>query len=75
METKDFGWAIRKIKEGYKVYRSGWNGKGMWLHLQVPDSGSKMGLPYIYINTVNGELVPWIASQNDLLSEDWYIAG
>ena len=32
---------------------------------------SKMGLPYIFISTVGGKLVPWIASQGDLFAEDW----
>lgn len=43
----------------------------MWLELQVPDEHSKMTLPYIYMKTVTGDLVPWIASQTDILSEDW----
>ena len=30
-----------------------------------------MGLPYLYIKTVDGKLVPWLASQTDLLAEDW----
>jgi hypothetical protein len=43
----------------------------MWLHLQVPDEHSKMTLPYIYMCTVDGDLVPWLVSQIDILSEDW----
>lgn len=46
----------------------------MWLELQVPDEYSKMTLPYIYMKTVSGGLVPWIASQTDILSEDWNIS-
>lgn len=67
----DFGEAIKNLKGGKRVYRQGWNGKGMWLELQVPDEHSKMTLPYIYMKTVTGDLVPWIASQTDILSEDW----
>lgn len=67
----DFGKAVKDLKEGKRVYRDGWNGKGMWLELQVPDEHSKMTLPYIYMKTVTGDLVPWIASQTDILSEDW----
>ena len=67
----NFGWAIEALKEGKKVQRTGWNGKGMWLALQVPDEFSKMGLPYIYMSTVDGKLVPWLASQTDVLAEDW----
>lgn len=75
METKDFGWAIRQLKFGHNVARAGWNGKGMWLGLQTPDEHSKMGLPYIYMSTVTGQLVPWLASQTDVLSEDWEVVG
>ena len=67
----DFGSAIQLLKMKMRVGRSGWNGKGMWLELQVPDAHSKMTLPYIYMRTVQGDLVPWLASQTDMLSEDW----
>lgn len=69
----DFGEALRCIRVGRKVSRSGWNGKGMWIALQVPDEHSKMGLPYIYMSTVNGKLVPWLASQTDVLARDWSV--
>lgn len=68
------GWAIKQMHNGMKVARQGWNGKNMWLALQVPDEHSKMSLPYIYMSTVDGKLVPWLASQTDLLSTDWVIA-
>jgi hypothetical protein len=67
----DFGDAIRLLKSGGRVSRSGWNGKGMWLELQTPDAHSKMSLPYIYMRTVTGDLVPWLASQTDMLASDW----
>lgn len=68
------GWAIKQMHDGARVSRSGWNGKGMWLGLQVPDQHSKMTLPYIYMSTVTGDLVPWLASQTDILATDWNIA-
>jgi hypothetical protein len=67
----DFGWALDELRFGEKVSRAGWNGKGMWLQLQVPDAHSKMTLPYIYMKTADNNLVPWLASQTDLLAEDW----
>lgn len=67
----DFGEAIIRLKEGQRVGRSGWNGKDMYLSLQVPDGKSKMTLPYIYMCTVQKDLVPWLASQTDILAEDW----
>ena len=67
----NFGQAIEALKQGKKVARAGWNGKGMYLELQRPDAHSKMTLPYIYMYTAQGDNVPWFASQTDMLSEDW----
>ena len=69
----NFGQAIEQMKTGAKVTREGWNGKGMWLALQVPDQHSKMQQPYIYMSPVDGKLVPWLASQSDILAEDWQV--
>lgn len=71
--TMTFGYALHRLKEGDRVARLGWNGRGMWLALQCPDRHSKMTLPYIYMRTVQGDLVPWLASQTDLLADDWQI--
>jgi hypothetical protein len=65
------GRAIKEMHDGKHVCRTGWNGKGQFLALQVPDANNKMTLPYVYITTVNGFLVPWICSQTDLLAVDW----
>lgn len=73
----DFGQALAALKAGRKVSRKGWNGVGLWLELQRPDANSKMTLPYIFIaypdNAKNtpGARVPWLASQTDMLAEDW----
>jgi hypothetical protein len=69
----NFGWALEMLRDGRRVCREGWNGRGMYLELQVPDEHSKMTLPYIFMQTVQGNLVPWLASQTDLLSEDWQL--
>jgi hypothetical protein len=49
----------------------GWNGKGMWIQLMHPTEQSDMTLPYIYMKTACGNLVPWLASQTDILADDW----
>lgn len=67
----NFGQALKYLKLGGCVAREGWNGKGQFIQLQIPDEHSKMNLPYIYISTVQKDLVPWLASQTDLLAEDW----
>ena len=67
-----FGQALTNLKGGKRVTRKGWNGKGQYLELQVPDKNSKMSFSYIYITTVGGDKVPWVASQSDLLASDWH---
>lgn len=68
-----FGRALEQLREGAKLTRRGWNGPGQYVKIQVPDDYSKMTLPYIYIRTTQNQLVPWIASQTDLLANDWEI--
>ena len=76
----NFGQAIESLKQGKKVARQGWNGKGIFIELQVPDAHSKMTQPYIFIDTTGLQTdnqkapknrVPWLASQTDMLAEDW----
>lgn len=75
----NFGKALEALKVGGKVTRTGWNGSNLWLELQIPDTYSKMTLPYIYINypenakNTPGAKVPWLASQTDMLAEDWEV--
>jgi hypothetical protein len=74
-----FGEAIEALKVGDRVSRVGWSfGKGSggektWLRLQKPDESSDMTLPYIFMSTVSDDLVPWLASQTDMLAEDWFV--
>ena len=86
--TMNFGAALQALKNGQKVAREGWNGKGMFLFL-VPGSVFKvnraplLGIypegteinyrPHIDMKTVDGEIVPWVASQTDVLAEDWCV--
>ena len=73
MNEQGIGWAVKQMQNGAAVQREGWNGPGQFLRLQVPDEHSKMTLPYVYIVTVQGDLVPWLASQTDLLATDWRV--
>lgn len=82
MPEFDFGTALTVLKTGGKVTRKGWNGKGIYVVLQVPDEYSKMTQPYIYIDTIGLQTtnpkapkgrVPWLASQTDMLAEDWIL--
>lgn len=69
----DFSQAFNKLKNGFKVSRDGWNGKGLFVSAQFPDEHSKMGNPYLYIDAkaLGGECNPWVPSQTDLFAEDW----
>lgn len=70
-ESFGIGEAVKEMWDGNAVARQGWNGKNMYLRLQVPDANSKMSLPYVYMKTVGDQLVPWLCSQTDLLAQDW----
>lgn len=76
-----FSHALEALKEGYKVARVGWNGKNMWLKIVPLDIAEKISweyaalnpLPWIGMKTATEEFVPWLASQTDMLAEDWMI--
>jgi hypothetical protein len=67
-----FETALSLLKKGKLMFRKGWNGNAMFVALQMPDANSKMQLPYLYISNAQQKLVPWLASQTDLLSDDWH---
>lgn len=81
----NFSHALELLKTGGVVARAGWNGKGMWLTLVTGWNGTlgapvgrlphgwKGHAPFIAMYTADGFLVPWLASQTDLLAEDWGI--
>jgi hypothetical protein len=79
----NFGQALIALKLDLKVARKGWNGKGMFLFLS-PSLGCQMYekytgesindlQPFIVMKAADGTLVPWIASQTDILAEDWIV--
>lgn len=80
IEGMTFGLALEALKRGHKVARAGWNGKGQWLFM-IPAShwettrGLELldGRPWIGIKTVDDCFMPWVASQSDMLVEDWEI--
>lgn len=88
-----FSQALEQVKLGAKVARTGWNGKGMFIALQVgstiPASAARGGaakvladmgveqiniLPHIDMRSAQGDVVVgWLASQTDMLADDWAI--
>ena len=85
MRNIAFSQVLYLLKNGNKVAREGWHGKGMYLCYEIPDKRSEMSIPYIYIGCPKGTLtycgertkdfekIPWFPSQADILAEDWYI--
>lgn len=84
----NFGEALEALKQGKKVARSGWNGKGMFLFLVqgstfkvnrppllgIYEEGTEINYcPHIDMKTADDKVVPWLASQTDVLAEDWVI--
>lgn len=82
----NFGDALFCLKNGRAATRAGWNGKGMFVYLVQPGRypatsvvakqhfGEDALVPYrayLAMKTVDGDVVPWVASQSDILAEDW----
>ena len=83
-----FGLAVEAVKKGKKIARAGWNGKGVFLFL-VPGSTFKVNRApllgiypegteinyhsHIDMKTADGTIVPWLASQTDVLADDWIV--
>lgn len=67
----DFGEAIRAMKDdGASVARSGWNGKNMFIYIMSFPGYD----PCIVMHTAGDTEQPgWLASQADMLAEDWNI--
>jgi hypothetical protein len=64
-----FSKALEEIKQGCYLQRVGWNGKNMYVELH--EQKHELDLPYIKMKTADGKFVPWLASQTDILAEDW----
>jgi hypothetical protein len=98
-QASSFGWAIEVLKDGCRVRRAGWNGKGMWIALsgsttnprniawenfwsnnasewaRDENGGGAEVLACILMKTADNRiLMGWLASQSDMLAEDWEIA-
>lgn len=85
-----FSAALEQIKEGKRLARAGWNGKDMFIFL-VPGSTFKVNREpllsmlgegadvtyhaHIDMKTAQGYIVPWLASQADMLANDWQRVG
>lgn len=73
--TFSFADAIKYVKRGLKVARKGWNGKGMYLRLIKPGNAMCDHYPMhscIGLKTAKCEMQPgWVASQADMLADDW----
>lgn len=85
----DFSTALLKLKEGKRVTRTGWNGKGMFIFLvqgsvfkvnrppltQFYEEGTEIQyLPHIDMKLADGRIMVWTPAQTDLISEDWLLA-
>ena len=84
----DFSEALKELKNGKKVARSGWNGKGMFLFLVngstfkvnrapllgiYPEGTEIKHHAHVDMKTADGMVVPWLCSQTDMLADDWNI--
>lgn len=88
-QDQTFSKALEAVKKGYRIQRKGWNGKDMWIIYQpggyviankndakglgIPIGTNLTFLPFLLMKTADNCYVPWLASQTDILSDDWII--
>lgn len=84
-ENFDFGKAIQYLKQGKKVQREGWNGKNQYIELatnisymnanneEINAEHEAIGNKAIAFVGTSGIQLGWLASQADMLAEDWKI--
>lgn len=84
-EGMSFGMAVELLKSGHKVSRKGWNGKNQHIELathvsyvtlegvDVNVNHKEMGNKAIAFVGTSGVQLGWLASQADMLSEDWVV--
>lgn len=78
-----FSEALESLKQNNKIARTGWNDKNMFLMYYSPvahgtdefavNNETFYLQPFILMKTADGTIVPWLASQSDILAEDWVI--
>ena len=88
MDAMTFGHAVEILKQGRKVARTGWNGKGMFVYLVAGSSFAVnrhplLGIyeegtmidyrPHIDIKGADGSVSTWAPSIGDVLADDWQI--
>ena len=66
----DFSSALLELKAGARIKRPSWEG---YLLLQIPDEHSKMNRPYIYAVCKDGEVIPAVINQLDIMADDWQV--
>lgn len=82
----NFSEALERLKDGHLLQREGWNGKGMFVYLVdgstfkvnrpplhgiFPDGTEISYRPHLDMRAADGSCVPWVASQSDILANDW----
>lgn len=83
-----FSEALDLLKQGYRLARAGWNGKGMFIFLvngsnfkvnrepllSILGEGAEVTYrPHIDMKDAEGKIVPWLASQTDIMADDWEV--
>lgn len=79
----DFSQALELCKDGQRITRKNWNGKGMfvfyvahWTPLSYVDQDKTHDFnisPFLAMKNVAGNIIPWVASQTDILGDDWVV--
>lgn len=83
----NFGLALEAAKKGKRIARAGWNGKAQWVELgkniyynhengpALMACHDDIGSQALVFCGIRGRQVGWLASQSDMLAEDWMVIG
>lgn len=84
----DFGLALQYLKQGHKIQRAGWNGKGLWVYMVTDKDFADYGTPlfrigsplynynlqdFMVIKYTNNTLSTWVPSIGDVMAVDWQV--
>lgn len=71
---RNFGDALKALKDGKKLARSGWNGKGLYVQYRIAkDHEHAIIEPFFVITNKLNSFNTWVPSESDCLAEDWEV--
>jgi hypothetical protein len=71
VDQYSFSLALDHVKNGGRITRAGWNGPNQYVYIHRSTDDDH--LDFLVMYNAQGKHVPWLASQGDLLANDWIL--